>query len=141
MIMEAAQLLRDFIVTGTSAVTHPQNPYFYNEPQWTQPPVDPIADAINAAVDTAAAGAIEAARAVWGLLRGVSNGPSVVVEDNEITLEWYKDRHHVAVVAVDGQSISWAVMAGPANPIKGKQRFDNKTLPSEAYDAIIRSTT
>jgi hypothetical protein len=81
-------------------------------------------------------GAKDAARAVLNLLTDLDlSVPKVVIEDNEITLEWYKDRHHVAVVSVDGQSISWAVMAGATNPLKGKERFDNE-MPSEAYDAI-----
>jgi len=123
--------------TGTSTYTRAEDPYcYFGAPLWKEPAADPIADALKAVASALPDSVIAAARAVWNLLRDVSEDPSVAVEDNEITLEWYKDRHHVAVVAVDGQSISWAVMAGPANPMKGKMPFDNKTLPAEADNAI-----
>jgi hypothetical protein len=125
--------------TGTATYTRAQEtPYsYFGEPLWREPAADPIADALSAAGAAASQleSAITAARAVLNLLAELPN-PTVTVEENELTLEWYKDRHHVAVVAVDGQSIAWAVMAGLANPIKGKVPFDNKTLPAEAYNAI-----
>ena len=100
--MEAAMLMTQTTTTaGTSAYTHPQDPYsYFGAPQWREPATDPIADALRAA--GAAAGqlsesVIDAARAVWNLLRELPEEPSVAVEDDEISLEWYKDRHHVAV--------------------------------------------
>jgi hypothetical protein len=108
-------------------------------PEWQEPPADPIADALKAAGQAAAQladGAVRAARAVLGLVTDLDlSAPRVAVEDDEITIEWYKDRHYVAVVAVNGRSISWAIMAGNTNPVKGKAQFDNE-LPPQAYDAI-----
>jgi hypothetical protein len=140
--MEAATLPTIITTTGatngTSSYTRAQNdPYgYFGAPRWKGPAADPIADALKTAASELSEHTVDAARAVWNLLRELSVYPSVAVEDNEITLEWYKDRHHVAVVAVDGESISWAVMAGPANPMKGKMPFDSKTLPAEADLAI-----
>jgi glycine/D-amino acid oxidase-like deaminating enzyme len=141
--MEAAKLPTIFAVTGStngmSAYSRTQNLYGdfgFGVPRWKEPATDSIADAVKAATSEPTASTIDAARAVWNLLRALSEDPSVVVEDDEITLEWYKDRHRVAVVSVDGESISWAVMAGPANPMKGKKPFDNKSLPVEADSAI-----
>jgi hypothetical protein len=149
--MEAAALPTIVMPTGstngTSSFTRAQGSYGYfgfgAAPRWKEPAADPIADAINAAGAAASQlseSVVNAARAVRNLLRELSEDPTVAIEDNGITLEWYKDRHHVAVVAVDGQSISWAVMAGAANPLKGKKPFDSKTLPTEAYAAISAAT-
>jgi hypothetical protein len=137
MAMEAAALLT-VMTTGTSTYTRATDPYsYFGVPQWKEPAADPIADALRAAGGAASLlnkDTVDAARAVLNLLPELPD-PSVVVEDDEITIEWYKDRHHVAVFAVDGQSISWAVMAGPANPLSGKKHFDNE-IPDEAYAAI-----
>jgi len=140
--MEAAALSTIITITGstngTSSYSRTQDLYGgfgFGVPRKV-PAADPIADALKVAAGELSERTINAARAVWGLLRELSVYPSVAVEDNEITLEWYKDRHHVAVLAVDGDSISWAVMAGPANPMKGKSPFDSKTLPAEADLAI-----
>ncbi len=140
MYKDAAVLLpTEIIVAGTASYARVLDPYSYinNDPQWKERAADPLADAIaeaGAAANQLSAQAITAARAVLNLLASLPN-PTIAVDDNEITLEWYKDRHHVAVVAVDGQSLSWAVMAGRANPLKGKEPFD-KELPSKAYDDI-----
>src|SRR5580700_11049073 len=125
--MEALNLLRTWTM-GTSTYTQ-QSPLpdplkVLNSPDWKEPPADPIADAINAAGDAASQiseSARTAARAVLNLVAGLST-PEIGVEAQEITLEWYKDRHHVAVLGVDGASITWAAMVGAANPVKGKQR-------------------
>lgn len=137
MPMEAMNLFTGIATLGTSTITRAQDPYSFNAPQWTEPQADPIAEAIKAAGAAASQiseSVIDAARAVCNLLPELPN-PMVAVEDNEITLEWYKDKHHVAVLAVDGQFVSWAVMAGPRNPAKGRVPFDRK-LPLEAYAAI-----
>jgi hypothetical protein len=138
MYMEATVLITQIVANGTSTLTRSPDPYpYFNAPQWKEPAADPIAAALKAAGEAASqlhANAIDAARAVLNLLHDLPD-PSVAVEDNEITIEWYKDKHHVAVIAVDGESISWAVMAGAANPLKGKGPF-NKELPTEAYAAI-----
>jgi hypothetical protein len=137
MYMEAV-LMTEFLANGTFALTRAQDPFpYFSAPQWKEPAADPIADALRAAGEAANLldkGAKDAARAVLSLLRELPD-PSVVVEDDEITIEWYKDRHHVAVFAVDGHSISWAVMAGQANPLNGKELFDNE-IPDEAYAAV-----
>ncbi len=142
MYMEATILMTHILTNGTSTLTRAQDPYpYFNAPQWKEPTVDPIADALKVAGAASArlhANAADAARVVLNLLPELPD-PVVVVEDDEITLEWYKDKNHVVVVALDGQSISWAVMAGRANPLKGKEPFDNE-LPTEAYAAISAAT-
>jgi hypothetical protein len=124
--------------TGTSTYTRPQDPYsFYNAPAWSEPAADSIADAISASGEAAkqlADGAAPAARAVLNLLADLPD-PRVMVEDNEITLEWYKDKNHVAVLAVDGEFVTWAIMAGAGNPLIGKERFYNQ-LPQSAIEAV-----
>jgi len=131
-------LLTNITTAGTSTYTRANDPYpYFGAPQWKEPAADLIADALKAAgVDATQVSedAVKAARAVLNLLAELPD-PAVAVEDNEITLEWYKDQHHVAVVAVDGRSVTWAVMAGPGNPEKGKAPFD-RGLPDEAYAAI-----
>ena len=140
--MEATMLMTHILTDGTSSLTRAHDPYpYFNVPQWKEPSADPIVDALKAAGADAArlhANAADAARMVLNLLPELPN-PTVMVEDYEITLEWYKDKSHVAVVALDGQSISWAVMAGRANPLKGKELFD-KELPTDAYAAISAAT-
>jgi hypothetical protein len=136
MLMEVAMLLK-ITTTGTSTYTRAQDPYTFLAPQWKEPPADVIADALAAAGPAAsqvAEEAIAAARVVLNLLPEFTD-PTVAVEDNEITLEWYKDRQHVATIAVDGRSISWAVMAGSGNPLKGKEPFDTE-IPADALTAI-----
>ena len=138
MPMEAAVLLTA-LTTGTPTFTRAADPYrFLGLPQWQEPAADPIADALSAAgacASQVSESAIAAARAVLNLLAGMPGTPTVAVEDNEITLEWYKDKSHVAVVALDGMSISWAAVAGSASPMKGKELFAN-VLPADAYSAI-----
>jgi hypothetical protein len=138
MYMDATVRITPILTNGTATLTRGQDPYpYFNAPQWKEPAADPIADALTAAgalAEKLHANAAEAARAVLNLLPELSD-PAVAIEDGEITIEWYKDKHHVAVLAVDGESLSWAVMAGPSNPKKGKAPFDNE-LPAEAYDAI-----
>jgi hypothetical protein len=137
MPMEAAILLT-MTAAGTATYTRAADPYcYFAVPQWKEPPADPIADALAAAGHGAAQvseSAVVAARAVLNLLADLPD-PSVAVDDNEITIEWYKDKSHVAVVAVDGHSISWAVVAGSVQPMKGKEPFSNQ-LPDDAYRAI-----
>jgi hypothetical protein len=138
MPMEAA-VLSTVMTIGTSTLTRAIDPYRYlGVPQWQEPAADPIADALAAAGECASHvsdGAVAAARAVLNLLADLPGSPTVAVEDNEITLEWYKDKSHVAVVAVDGQSISWAAVAGSAPAMKGKEPFANQ-LSDEAFSAI-----
>ncbi len=137
MPMDAALLT--MTAAGTATYTRAPDPYcYFAVPQWKERAADPLADALRAAGETSNLlrdGAVDAARAVMNLLPELPDPSSVAVEDDEITIEWYKDRHHVAVVAVNGQSISWAVMAGQANPLNGKELFNNE-IPEEAYAAI-----
>jgi len=53
----------------------------------------------------------------------------------EIAFEWYKDRHHVAVVAVDGEFIRWSAIAG-TTPFAGCEPF-RRALPPAALEAIL----
>jgi hypothetical protein len=138
--MEALHLPRNWVL-GTATYTQQSSMHdpikYLNSPEWKEPGADPIVDALKAAGDAAlqvSDSARVAARAVLNLVASFSS-PEIGVEAQEITLEWYKDRHHVAVVSVDGASITWAAMAGSANPKKGKLPFNNQ-LPQEALEAI-----
>lgn len=63
--------------------------------------------------------------------------PQVQAEPTgEITFEWYKDRTHVAVLAVDCANVRWSAIAGTDAPRSGAAPF-MKTLPSAAL-AVIR---
>jgi hypothetical protein len=53
----------------------------------------------------------------------------------EIAFEWYKDRNHVAVLAVDGAYIRWSALTGPDKPTSGAEPF-TKTVPSSALDVV-----
>ncbi len=53
----------------------------------------------------------------------------------EITFEWYKDRTHVAVVAVDGHFVRWSALAGPDAPRSGAEPY-SRLLPVAALDVI-----
>jgi len=53
----------------------------------------------------------------------------------EIAFEWYKDRNHVVVLAVDGAYIRWSALTGPDKPMSGAEPF-TKTVPAAALDAI-----
>jgi hypothetical protein len=98
---------------------------------------DRITDAVRAAgADARVTEATkEAARRLLRLLPARPE-PEIVVEDSgEISFEWYKDRHHVAVLSVDGQHIRWAGMLGPNTPTSGARVFLGE-VPTEALDAI-----
>jgi hypothetical protein len=139
--MEALHLPRNWVL-GTATYTQQSSMHdpikYLNSPEWKEPAADPIVDALKAAGTAAlqvSEGARTAARAVLNLVATYST-PEIGVEAQEITLEWYKDRNHVVVVSVDGASITWAGMVGPANPpVKGKLPFNNQ-LPQEALEAI-----
>jgi hypothetical protein len=138
MLMEVALTMTEILTRGTATYTRPHDPYAFVALKLNEPAADPIADALSAAgadANVLTDNAKAAARAVLNLLADLPNPTTVEVQDNEIILEWYKDRHHVAVIAVDGQSISWSVMAGHANPLTGKKPFDN-AIPPEAVKAI-----
>jgi hypothetical protein len=138
--MEALNLPRNWVLGTATMIQQPSlhDPYkFLSSPEWKEPPADPIADALKAVGDAAlqvSDSAKAAARAVLNLVATFAT-PEIGVEAKEITLEWYKDRHHVAVVSVDGESITWAAMVGSPEPVKGKQQFDNQ-LPQAALEAI-----
>ena len=70
-----------------------------------------------------------------GLVSGLPNPEIVVEPEGEISFEWYKDRHHLLVLSVDGQHIRWAGMIGPDEPISGVQLFVG-AVPFEALNAI-----
>jgi hypothetical protein len=104
---------------------------------WQEAIVDPIAEAIRAAgADARVTELTKAAASVLLRLLSGRPDPEIVVEPSgEISFEWYRDRHHVAVLSVDGQHIRWAGMIGPDKPISGMQPFEGE-VPSEALDAI-----
>ncbi|MGO9930570.1 MAG: hypothetical protein ACLPV8_01985 [Steroidobacteraceae bacterium] len=138
--MEALNLPRNWVL-GTATYTQQSSLHdpikYLNSPEWKEPAADPIVDALKAAGDAAlrvSEGARVAARAVLNLVATCST-PEIGIEAEEITLEWYKDRNHVAVISVDGASITWAAVDGSAKPVKGKEPFNNQ-LPSEALKAI-----
>jgi hypothetical protein len=53
----------------------------------------------------------------------------------EITFEWYKDRRHVAVIAVDGQFVRWSAIAGTDAPRSGAEPY-LRVLPGAALDVV-----
>lgn len=62
--------------------------------------------------------------------------PAITPEiTGEIAFEWYRDRHRVVVVTVDGSRIRWAAMLGADSPISGSEPF-TRTLPPAALQAI-----
>jgi len=118
------------------------DPYRYVQPEWQQTPVDPVDDALTkAGVDTSLITdeAKEAARTVLRLLSAY-NTPEISAEDSEITLEWYKDSHHVVVLAVDGKALTWAASNGASPPFSGKIPFSN-SIPAEAISAVTAAAT
>jgi hypothetical protein len=62
--------------------------------------------------------------------------PQITVEETgELSFEWYKDRHHVAVLSVDGEYLRWAAMTGPASPVSGSELMAD-VMPAAALDAL-----
>jgi hypothetical protein len=53
----------------------------------------------------------------------------------EIAFEWYKDRNHVAVLAVDGAYIRWSALTGPDKPVSGAEPF-TRTVPASALGVV-----
>jgi hypothetical protein len=111
-------------------------------PTWQEEPVaDPVADAITAAGDDGvlvSEKAKDLARQLLSILAQFPT-PEITVDASEIALEWYKDRHHVAVLSVDDIHIRWAAMLGVDDPISGVQIF-NGEIPEEALEAIKAAT-
>jgi hypothetical protein len=105
---------------------------------WRDECVDPVAKAIKESGETVSKRTKDAANTLLTLLSAHPT-PEVSVESGEIALEWYKDRHHVAVLSVDESHIRWAAMVGADNPISGAQAFTGE-IPAEALDAIKAAT-
>jgi hypothetical protein len=112
-------------------------------PTWRDVPVaDPLAEAIAAAGKEGNFVSESAKEAAKFLLRVLSAHPDpeiTVDPSGEIALEWYKDRHHVAVLSVDDTHIRWAAMMGADNPVSGVQVFAGE-IPEEALDAVKAAT-
>jgi hypothetical protein len=104
-------------------------------------PNDPVAKAIKAAGDDGATVSQQTKQSARLLLGALSDrpAPDVTVDSGEIALEWYKDRHHVAVLSVDDKYIRWAAMIGPDKPISGVEFFVGK-VPADALDAVSAAT-
>jgi hypothetical protein len=61
--------------------------------------------------------------------------PEITPESTgEIAFEWYKDKHNVAVLTVDGEYIRWAAMVGDSVP-PGSEPF-TRAIPYAALEAI-----
>lgn len=61
--------------------------------------------------------------------------PDIAPESTgEITFEWSRDRHHVAILSVDGERIRWSAIAGQSRT-SGSEVFC-KTVPGAALLAI-----
>jgi succinyl-CoA synthetase alpha subunit len=103
-----------------------------------EPVVDTIANAIAESGESISERTIEAANILLSLL-WAHPAPEISVDSGEIAFEWYKDRHHVAVLSVDESHIRWAAMKGADNPISGVQIFTHE-IPAEALDAIKAAT-
>jgi hypothetical protein len=105
---------------------------------WKDECVDPVAKAIEKSGETVSEKTRGAANTLLTLLSAHPT-PEVSVESGEIAFEWYKDRHHVAVLSVDESHIRWAAMEGADNPISGAQAFTGD-IPAEVLDAIKAAT-
>lgn len=94
-----------------------------------------VADATGEAGEKAQVSYSMAAR----LLDLLSNEPTpeITVEPTgEISFEWYKDRHHVAVLSVDaGENLRWAAMVGPGKPVSGAHVLIDQ-IAAEALAAV-----
>lgn len=112
-------------------------------PTWSdEPAADPLAEAIAAAGEDGNFVTDSAKDAAKFLLRVLSAypDPEITVDPSgEIALEWYKDRHHVAVLSVDDTHIRWAAMMGADNAVSGVQIFAGE-IPGEALDAVKAAT-
>lgn len=80
-----------------------------------------------------------AADAAFALSTALPEGlpePTVQAESTgEITFEWYVDRRHVAVIAVDGDFVRWSAIAGTNAPRSGAEPY-RKVLPGVAIDVV-----
>ncbi len=101
---------------------------------------DLIGEALASVADSAAinvaARTREVAKELVRLLTEIPD-PEVTVEPaGQISLEWYKDRHHVAVLTVDGPNVRWAAKLAPGAPaISGVEPFSGQ-VPTDALQAI-----
>jgi hypothetical protein len=105
---------------------------------WKEECVDPIAKAIAESDEAISEETKNAAKLLLSLL-SAHPAPEVSVDSGEITLEWYKDRHHVAVLSVDDTQIRWAAMIGADRPVSGAQEFTGE-IPPVAIEAIKAAT-
>jgi hypothetical protein len=98
------------------------------EPDWIASGAEPIhADAVQHAI------------ALLIALPKTLPPPVITPEDTgEIGFEWYKDKHHVVSLTVDGSHVRWAALLGPdAEPSSGAEPF-GRTIPLGALTAIER---
>ena len=105
---------------------------------WKDECIDPIAKAIAESGEAVSEQTKDSAKLLLSLLSAHS-APEVSVDSGEIALEWYKDRHHVAVLSVDDEHIRWAGMLGADKPVSGVQIFKGE-VPEAALDAIKAAT-
>jgi hypothetical protein len=102
--------------------------------------IDRVGEAISINAAGVASNVSPATRETAGtllLLLADKPNPEITVETSgAISLEWYKDRHHVVVITVDGTVVRWAAMLAPGTPaIAGAEPFTGQ-VPAEALQAI-----
>jgi hypothetical protein len=80
--------------------------------------------------------AVEAALVVAIALPQSLPVPIVQAEPSgEMSFEWYKDKRHVVVLAVDGQWVRWSAIAGTDTLRTGAEPY-LKSVPSAALEVI-----
>lgn len=79
---------------------------------------------------------VEAAIQLLHALPSTFPDPDINAESfGDITFEWYKDRHHGAILAVDGQQVRWSAILGTAASTSGHETYA-KSVPGLALQAI-----
>jgi hypothetical protein len=142
----AAVLHVDALSTSTSTTIEWESKYPVRQPLAliAVPQADRIGEALSEAADSGAKNVSDDTRSVAkDLLRllGARPAPQITVEPTgEISLEWYKDRHHVAVLTVEGRLIKWVAMLSAGAPaISGTETFTNQ-VPAGALRAVAAAT-
>lgn len=80
--------------------------------------------------------AVDAAIAISCALPSSIPMPQVQAESTgEVSFEWYKDKRHVAVLAVDGDSVRWSGIVGTDATRSGVEPY-RRLLPMAALDVV-----
>lgn len=131
-----------FFVTSTAAYTGADKALVSSPSWWTPTPavVDRVGEALAAAgnvADQVSEATKNAARTLLLLLSNKPDPEITIEETGEISFEWYRDNHHVAVLTVDDQNIRWAAVLDANTPaVSGAQPFAGAALPHVPPDAM-----